>query len=328
VATVREYGVLQPVLVAPAAKGRFRLIAGEGRYRAAIEAGDEEIPARVRAVDEETGGVELALIENLVRERLDPVDEARGYQALIDRGLSVRGIAQRLPKIPQKRISERLAILKLPAELQAQIADGTIPLQAVRALTALARIDPELPALAAGKVLAGPHEQWDEPTTWADLTDDPITVVSADYQDEADGLPAGVFESAAIRSGGSRSPRRRPVISPSSLSCWTSSLTRSPCGSITTWSSRRSRSRARSESAASWSESAPSSDSAAPRGAPPPCRWAAAASGGRRAATRAGAARNARRRRRQVSPGSATAPTRPRRRPRWARSSPTSGCPP
>jgi hypothetical protein len=70
VATVREYGVLQPVLVAPAEDGRFRLIAGEGRYRAAIEAGDKEIPVRVRPVDDETGGVELALIENLVRERL------------------------------------------------------------------------------------------------------------------------------------------------------------------------------------------------------------------------------------------------------------------
>jgi len=92
--------------------------------------------------------VELALIENLVRERLDPVDEARGYQALVDRGLNVRGIAQRLPKIPQKRISERLAILKLPAELQAQIADGTIPLHAVKAFTALAKIHSDLPAPA------------------------------------------------------------------------------------------------------------------------------------------------------------------------------------
>jgi ParB family transcriptional regulator, chromosome partitioning protein len=79
VARVREYGVLQPVLVAPAEDGRFRLIAGEGRYRAAIAAGDKEIPARLRPVDDETGGVELALVENLVREQLDPVDEARGY---------------------------------------------------------------------------------------------------------------------------------------------------------------------------------------------------------------------------------------------------------
>jgi len=195
VATVREYGVLQPVLVAPAEDGRFWLIAGEGRYRAAIEAGDKEIPVRVRPVDDETGGVELALIENLVRERLDPVAEARGYQALIDRGLNVRGIARRLPKVPQKRISERLAILKLPGELQAQIAEGAIPLQAVKALTALAKIHRELPAVAARKVLAGPREQWDEPTTWADLAADPITVVSADYEDEVGQLPADVLES-------------------------------------------------------------------------------------------------------------------------------------
>jgi ParB-like chromosome segregation protein Spo0J len=133
--------------------------------------------------------VELALIENLVREQLDPVAEARGYQALIERGLNVRGIAQRLAKIPQKRVSERLAILKLPAELQVQIAEGTIPLHAVKPLTALARIHPELPAVAARRVLARPREQWDEPTTWADLADDPITVASADYEDEV-GQPA------------------------------------------------------------------------------------------------------------------------------------------
>jgi len=124
VATVREYGVLQPVLVAPGDAGRFRLIAGECRYRAAVKVGDKEIPARIRPVDEETGGVVLALIENLVRERLDPVDEARGYRALINRGLNARGIAQRLPKIPKRRLSERLAILKLPTELQPRSRTG------------------------------------------------------------------------------------------------------------------------------------------------------------------------------------------------------------
>jgi len=58
----------------------------------------------------------------------------------------------------------------------------------VKALSALARIHSELPALEARKVLAGPREQWDEPTTWVDLVEDPITVVSADYEDEASQL--------------------------------------------------------------------------------------------------------------------------------------------
>jgi ParB family chromosome partitioning protein len=85
VAGLREHGVLQPVLVAPADGDRFRLIAGEGRYRAAVEAGLAEIPALVRETDSETDWLDLALIENLAREDLNPVDEARGYQALLDR---------------------------------------------------------------------------------------------------------------------------------------------------------------------------------------------------------------------------------------------------
>jgi hypothetical protein len=75
------------------------------------------------------------------------VDQARGYQTLLDRGLNVPGIAQRLPKIPQKRVSDRLSILSLPPELQAQIADGVIPLHAVKALVVLARFVPSCRAL-------------------------------------------------------------------------------------------------------------------------------------------------------------------------------------
>src|SRR6187200_3736490 len=127
VASVRQHGVLQPVLVAPFGDGRFRMIAGEGRYRAAVEAGLAEIPALVRETDSETDGLDLALIENLAREDLNPVDEARGYQALLDRGLTIKGIAERLGKVPQKRISERLQILRLPEELHDRVADGRIP---------------------------------------------------------------------------------------------------------------------------------------------------------------------------------------------------------
>jgi ParB family chromosome partitioning protein len=152
VASVRRYGVLQPVLLAPADEGRVRLVAGEGRYLAAVEGELEEIPALVRETDPETDGVELALIENLTREDLNAVDEARGYQDLLYRGLSIKGIAELLPKVPQRRISERLQILRLPEELHTKIADGRIPPRAVKALGRLAKIHPGLPAVAVGKV--------------------------------------------------------------------------------------------------------------------------------------------------------------------------------
>ena len=96
VASIREDGVLQPVLVALNGDGGYRLVAGEGRYLAAAEAGWTEIPALVRDTDERTGGLELALAENLAREDLDPVEQARGFQRLRDAGLSKKGIAERL----------------------------------------------------------------------------------------------------------------------------------------------------------------------------------------------------------------------------------------
>lgn len=79
VTSVREEGVLQPLLVSGDGDGGFRLIAGEGRYLAAGQAGVVEVPVLVREVDERTGGLELALAENLSREDLDPVQEARAF---------------------------------------------------------------------------------------------------------------------------------------------------------------------------------------------------------------------------------------------------------
>ena len=87
--------MLEPVLVTPNEDGDYDLVAGEGRFLAALEAGCIEVPAAVRSVDPETGGLELAMIENLVREELSPVDEAYGYQRLIDAGLTPRAWPRR-----------------------------------------------------------------------------------------------------------------------------------------------------------------------------------------------------------------------------------------
>ncbi len=188
--------MLQPVLVAPNGDSGYRLIAGEGRYLAAAEAGCTESPALVRDTDERTGGLELALAENLAREDLDPVEQARGFQRLRDAGLTKKGIAERLG-VSQRLVTERMAILELPEELHPQIADGTIPPGAIRALVALARIHPGLPTVAARRVGSQPAHSWDEPLTWSQVADDPVAAVIPEYEGEDADLPPGVYEAGA-----------------------------------------------------------------------------------------------------------------------------------
>ena len=96
--SIAEHGVLQPIVVrpAPSAAGRYRIIAGERRWRAARMAGLTEVPVVIREVTDEQA-MELALIENLQREDLDPVEEALGYQQLIERcGLTQEQAAELL----------------------------------------------------------------------------------------------------------------------------------------------------------------------------------------------------------------------------------------
>jgi len=114
VASVKADGVLQPLLVTPDGDGDgLRLVAGEGRWLAAAEAGQTEVPVHIVGVDERTGGLELAMAENLARQDLDPVQEAHGYERLRAAGLTKKGISERLG-VAQKRVTERLELLKLP----------------------------------------------------------------------------------------------------------------------------------------------------------------------------------------------------------------------
>jgi ParB/RepB/Spo0J family partition protein len=186
VASVRADGVLQPLLVTPEPDGDgLRLVAGEGRWLAAGEAGQTEVPVYVVEVDERTGGLELALAENLARQDLDPVQEAHGYERLRAAGLTKKGIAERLG-IAQRRVTERLEIPKLPAQLHPRIASGQIPPAAVKPLVALERIHPGLAACAAARVDAPVEHAWEQPLSWTDLVSDPVGVGSASL---ADALP-------------------------------------------------------------------------------------------------------------------------------------------
>jgi ParB family chromosome partitioning protein len=133
--SIRSSGVVQPVLLRRA-DGRYQLIAGERRWRAAREAGLTTIPAVVRDVGDRDA-LEWALTENLLREDLNPMEAAQGYATLQQKhGLSHEEIAARLG-LDRSTITNTLRLLRLPAEVQQMIAEGTVSAGHARALLGL-----------------------------------------------------------------------------------------------------------------------------------------------------------------------------------------------
>ena len=116
-ASIREHGVLQPILVRPLENGEFQLIAGERRWRASKAAGLATIPALVEEIDDDTA-LEISIIENLQREDLSPLDEAAMYDRMVrDHGYSVRRLAQKLGK-DKGYLENRLRLADAPEEVQ------------------------------------------------------------------------------------------------------------------------------------------------------------------------------------------------------------------
>ena len=131
--SIAQIGVLQPILVRPVADDRFELIAGERRWRAAGRAGLATIPAIVRTGDD-LGSVEKALIENLHRQDLTPLEEAAAFQQLIeDFGLTHEQVADRIGK-SRSAVSNTLRLLGLPPTVQHYLADGKLSAGHARAL--------------------------------------------------------------------------------------------------------------------------------------------------------------------------------------------------
>jgi ParB family chromosome partitioning protein len=134
--SIREQGLLQPVVVRPRAEGGYELIAGERRWRAAREAGVETLPALVREADDRDSLL-LALVENVAREQLSPVEEARAYAALIDEfDLSLGEVAARVGR-SKPSVSNRLRLLELPEEVLWMVARGELSEGHARAVLAL-----------------------------------------------------------------------------------------------------------------------------------------------------------------------------------------------
>ena len=132
-ASIREIGVLQPLLVRQLADGSYQLIAGERRWRAAQRAGLATVPAVVKTTDD-MSSVEQALVENLHRQDLAPLEEAGAYQQLIDDfSLTHDDVAKRVGK-SRSSITNSLRLLALPAAIQAFLADGRLSAGHAKAL--------------------------------------------------------------------------------------------------------------------------------------------------------------------------------------------------
>lgn len=144
--SIRDQGVLQPLLVVPRSNGRYRIIAGERRYRASREAGLKTVPCVIRDMDV-LQQMEVALIENLQREDLNPLDAAQGIRALMQQcGYTQEKVSLRLGK-SRSNVANLLRLLTLPDEVSVMVRDGQLSAGHARVLAGIAS-DSEKIALA------------------------------------------------------------------------------------------------------------------------------------------------------------------------------------
>lgn len=134
--SISKHGLLQPLLVRPLPLGGYQIVAGERRYRACRMAGITEVPVIIRELGD-TETMEIALIENLQREDLTPIEEALGYKVLIDEhGFSQEDVAQSVGR-SRPAIANSLRLLKLPQNILDLVSDGKISAGHARALLTL-----------------------------------------------------------------------------------------------------------------------------------------------------------------------------------------------
>ncbi len=150
--SIAQHGVLQPLLVRPLMGGGYQIVAGERRWRAARMAGVEEVPAVVREMSD-SQVMELALIENLQREDLNPLEEAEGYRSLMETyGMTQDDVAKTVGK-SRPAVANALRLLNLPPEMQKLVSGGAI--SAGHARTLLSFPDKETMLAAAKAAEAG-----------------------------------------------------------------------------------------------------------------------------------------------------------------------------
>lgn len=149
--SIRTYGVIQPITVRPLDQGYYQIIAGERRWRAARAAGLQEVPVRVLEADDRLA-MELALVENLQREDLNPIEEARGYKKLMEEyGLTQDQVAARVLK-SRPAVANALRLLGLSEPVLELVTRGELSAGHARALLPVR--DPAVQLAAAEKTLA------------------------------------------------------------------------------------------------------------------------------------------------------------------------------
>ncbi|MEL7061052.1 MAG: ParB/RepB/Spo0J family partition protein [Acidobacteriota bacterium] len=135
--SIRQQGVVQPIVVTPAADGRYTIVAGERRWRASRRAGLERVPVVVREVADDQQLLEMALVENIQRADLNPIEEAEAYRILGEKfELSQEEIARRVGK-GRTTITNVLRLLRLPAEVQDLMREGRLTAGQARPILAL-----------------------------------------------------------------------------------------------------------------------------------------------------------------------------------------------
>ncbi|WP_075220622.1 ParB/RepB/Spo0J family partition protein [Acuticoccus yangtzensis] len=138
--SIKERGVMQPLLVRPLEDGRYMIIAGERRWRAAQKAGLHEVPVVVREATEGEA-LELAIIENVQRSDLNPIEEAMGYQRLVDEFAHRQEDLAKLIGKSRSHVANTLRLLNLPPSIRASVADGSLTAGHARALIGTANPD-------------------------------------------------------------------------------------------------------------------------------------------------------------------------------------------
>ena len=153
--SIRQHGLLQPLVVRTDGNGGYLLTAGERRYRACRLAEVEQVPV---SINNDGSPLELAVDENLHRQDLDPVEEAQAFQAILRSGkLSKKQLAERVSKTPQY-VNERLRLLDLPEAIQTHVAAGVLPVRVAPTLIRIGKVS-EPVAICLAQLVADGHAE-------------------------------------------------------------------------------------------------------------------------------------------------------------------------